>query len=767
VGTRGRAPAGSAVAAWVLVGSGALGALLCLAYPASLGPLLYLLLPVASIVASFVGARRNQVPGQRSPWYLLAWAQIAMFGAAVLRAVVPGAAASPPRPIGLVPDILTVPGYVLFALGLLEMLRRRRAGTDDPARTDALLIGSGTGLALWAYLMAPGIWSTSEPTVMRTVAGLFPTVDLVILVIVAHLVIADGKRPPSLWLLGFAGLVMFAADLCYAVGMMGLESATNAMPLFDALCLIGYVAVGAAALHPSMRTLTEPQLVVAPRRPGRARTVVLSVVLAAPPIMITLRPTNNGVNDAIRIVLMAVLTAVIIRRIMRITNSWREAELDAQWRATHDSLTRLPNRELLTGTVDRWGTQAVAQGKQISLLFIDLDRFKSVNDMWGHQVGDEVLCAVAGRLSEIVRSEDLVCRIDADEFVIALATDSHSALVASLAQRLIDAFGEPFVLPGDKRILVTPSIGIASAAGPVDALELLREADTAMYQAKAAGRNTVRRYDVAFRDGLRKRVGLEQALRGALERGELGVHYQPLIDLGTDELVGFEALMRWSHPELGMVSPVEFIPLAEETGLIVESGAWLLEQAASQLVRWTAQRGPGVPPLHVSVNVSVRQLRTLALVDVVRDVLARTGLPASALWLEVTESVAMDDPKTSLAVLARLRELGVTLCIDDFGTGYSSLSYLTQLPARIVKIDRSLVQGIGTGGDHEEIVQSVIAMAHGLGRQVVAEGVETVAQRDRLRELGCDLVQGYLYGAPRTAEANADWIALTRVAAIP
>jgi diguanylate cyclase (GGDEF)-like protein len=385
-----------------------------------------------------------------------------------------------------------------------------------------------------------------------------------------------------------------------------------------------------------------------------------------------------------------------------------------------------------------------------------MDRFKVVNDSMGHRVGDELLCTIAGRLSAIVRSEDLVCHLGADEFVIALASPSHSDLAKSLAQRLIKDFADPFPLStGD--VIITPSVGVAQAQGAIEALELIRESDTAMYRAKESGGNRVAFYDTSLRERARARVAMEQALRGALGRGELSVHYQPIIDLAGEEIAGFEALMRWHHPDLGVVSPVDFIPVAEDTGLIVASGAWLMEDAARQLVSWQAGRDADLPDLHVSVNVSVRQLRDNALLDVVRGILDRTGLSASSLWLEVTESGTMEDPEVSIATLTQLRDLGTTVCIDDFGTGHSSLSYLNRLPAAIVKIDRSLITDCGSGSRNEPIVQTVIAMAHNLDRRVVAEGVETAVERDWLRGVGCDMVQGYLYGAPRKASAQDVW----------
>jgi diguanylate cyclase (GGDEF)-like protein len=713
--------------------------------------------PVAAIGAVVVGALRHPERGSRWPWVLIATALAAFLGGAVVRVFMPGISESAPTAASFVPDILVVPGYALLVWALMTMLRRRCATQDDPARTDAWLIGVGAALIVWAYLVAPAIWSTAHPNWLRILAGVFPVVDVLILVIVIYLVMADGVRTPSLWLVAVSTAAMFAADLMYVVSELGLGASGPALTWFNALVLAGYVAMGSAALHPSMRTLVEPQDVTV-HDLGIARGVTLSIVMIAPTLLAFLSPPANDWNRLVCVGLTVVFAAMVVWRIVRTTTSWRRADEAGRWRATHDPLTGLANRELLSQTLTTWGERAKAEGKDISLLFVDLDRFKTVNDLWGHQVGDEVLCAVAGRLSAAIRGDDLVCRIGADKFVIALATSSPAALAATLAQRLVEQFTQPFTVSvGD--VNVTPSIGVATTCDAVtDAVDLIIAADMAMYEAKDAGRNRWHGYDVAFRDRTRRKARLEQALRGALERHELSVHYQPIINLRDDTLTGFEALMRWNHPELGLVSPVEFIPIAEETGMIVSSGAWLLEQAAAQLVTWQAQRAGDPLALHVSVNLSVRQLHDPTLITMVRGVLDRTGLPVQALWLEVTESGAMDDPEACLAILRELRDLGVTICIDDFGTGYSSLSYLTKLPAHIVKIDRSLVADLGTGGENEAVVKSVLTMAHLLDREVVAEGVETAVQRDWLRDRGCDLVQGYLYGAPRTAAAQQSWI---------
>jgi len=736
------------------LGCGLLGLVVYAAGPAAVDGPLFLLIVVASITATVVGTLRHLPPGMRRPWWAIVGADIAFLGGAIVRLTVPGAAATPPGLRALIPDTLVVPGYVLLAYALVDMLRRRRAAEDGPARVDAVLMGLGAALAAWTFLIAPRVDGATVPTPVQLVAVLFPLVDVLLLVIVAQLMFADGTRRPALWLVGAATGAMFAGDLLYALREDGLSAP---LTVLDLLFLIAFLAMGAAALHPTMRTLAEPQRAML-RNLGIGRTAGIAAILVAPNVMAILSPPPTLYNGLIRVAVSVLLAILIIVRVARSNNSRARAERATRHRATHDALTELPNRELLAETITGWRDRTTAGAQEVGLLFIDLDRFKMVNDTWGHGVGDELLRAVAVRLRTAVRDGDLVCRIGGDEFVVAFAAACPSVLAEPLAQRLLAGFTEPFALSiGD--VVITASIGVAESSGDIGPLDLIRDADTAMYKAKDSGRNGYAFFDASLHERVRTRVNLEQALRGAQERGELSVHYQPIIDLPTDTLVGFEALMRWDHPRLGRVSPLEFIPIAEDTGLIVASGAWLLKEAVAQLARWQRQRPPCLPPLHISVNISVRQLRDATLVDVIRGALDRSGVPASALWLEITESGVIEDPEGSLATLHALRGLGLTLCIDDFGTGYSSLNYLRRFPAGIVKIDRAFVDGVGQDGDDEAIVRTVVAMAHALGQQVVAEGVETTLHRDWLRAHGCDLVQGWLYGRPQPAPAQSELLA--------
>jgi diguanylate cyclase (GGDEF)-like protein len=701
------------------------------------------------LAALHVGTRRNVDPGSRHLWRLLAAAAYLFVLTSAIRAVFPATMATPPTNAALIPDAFIVGAYLCIGASFIGMLGRRRAGEDDPARIDALLVGLAAAFMVWTFLISPSMHQV-DATPLRITDSFFPVFDVVLLVLVAQLMLAGGARQPALWMLVLGSCAMFVADTLFTLrdGMLADVSQHE----LDSLFMLMFVLFPAAAMMPSARTLTQPQQVVV-RDLGRVRIVVIALMMVGPVVITSLMPQSTGANDVIRTVLCTLLILSVLGRVVRSNNSRAKAERVTRRRSTHDALTDLPNRELLTETVTRWADEVTGEHQEISLLFLDLDRFKMVNDHWGHRVGDELLCAVADRLGAQVRAEDLVARIGGDEFVIALASPSHLRLAESLAARLLEEFARPFRLSvGD--VVISVSIGVAKSYGGAHAVELIRDADTAMYKAKGSGRNAYALFDTSLRDEVRDRVKVEQALRGAVERGEMAVHYQPIVDLATGQLDGFEALMRWQSPELGAVSPMEFVPIAEETGMIVEMGTWLLRESARQLTEWMT----GNKKLHVSVNVAVRQLRDGSLVTIVDDVLRETGLPPEALWLEITESGVMEDIEAALLTLNALRALGVTLCVDDFGTGYSSLSYLHRLPVGIVKIDRSFISDVGGEGTNEPIVRAVLAMTRAMGQRVVAEGVETAAQRDWLRAQGCGLAQGWLYGKADLPADLTDWI---------
>jgi diguanylate cyclase (GGDEF)-like protein len=427
------------------------------------------------------------------------------------------------------------------------------------------------------------------------------------------------------------------------------------------------------------------------------------------------------------------------------------SEADVRHQALHDPLTGLPNRTLFVDRLDVALAQARRRDSWVAVLFLDVDNFKLVNDSLGHSAGDALLLELSARLDGSLRAGDTMARFGGDEFVIICGDIAGADEAIGIAQRTTAALEEPFVL-GDVEHRVSASIGIALGSGRDRLAEdLIREADAAMYRAKARGRGGAELYDEAMRAHATARLQTENQLAHAIDFDELRLNYQPIVTLPEGRVVGVEALVRWKHPERGLVPPLEFIPIAEETGLIVPIGNWVLERACRQAGEWRRAM-PGAPPLTISVNLSARQLAQPDLPRIVRDVLGETGVDPGDLHLEITESSLMEDPDAALAAMTELRALGVRLVLDDFGTGYSSLAYVQRFPIARLKIDRSFVADLGEDSPGAAIVAAVASMAHGLGVDVVAEGVETEEQAALVQELGCGYAQGFLYGRPVSAE---------------
>lgn len=430
--------------------------------------------------------------------------------------------------------------------------------------------------------------------------------------------------------------------------------------------------------------------------------------------------------------------------VIRDVTQRKVTETALEFLAYHDPLTELPNRtrfiERLTQVLrrpDRWDT---------ALMYIDLDRFKIVNDSLGHQAGDRLLVAAAQRLKSTVRDHDLVCRLGGDEFAILLENIGGLQEATRMAARIVAIMATPFELDGQE-IFVTPSVGIVHGAPSTDANEMLRFADLAMYQAKQRGKSRYEVFSEMMSIQAQERLRLETDLRRAVDRKEFLVYYQPIVSLSDGRIKGVEALVRWDHPRRGLVSPGEFIPLAEETGLIRRIGRHVLEEACRQTRLWQEEI-PDAQDLYVSVNLSARQMQTGRITNEIMDALDKSGLRPESLELELTETMVMQDDPGVLSAFHDLRSLGVSLAIDDFGTGYSSLGYLKQLPVNTLKIDRAFVIGVGANPEDTAIVKAVISFAKTLGLTVTGEGIENRLQMDRLRELGCDRGQGFLFQRP-------------------
>ena len=432
----------------------------------------------------------------------------------------------------------------------------------------------------------------------------------------------------------------------------------------------------------------------------------------------------------------------------------RQAETRLAYMANYDSVTGLPNRHLLRERLDRAIKHEARSHRHLAIMFLDLDNFKSINDTLGHDVGDRVLQVVANRLLACLRESDTVARIGGDEFTVLVEDMTTMESIAALAQQIIDSLSLPFPLDG-REMFCTVSVGIAIYPDDSESLDgLMKSADTAMYRAKEQGRNTYRFFTEDMHRRAYERLLLENRLRGALKRGEFQLHYQPQIDVVSGATVGIEALLRWNDEERGLVQPLEFIGVLEDTGMIVEVGHWVLEEACAFN---QSLREIGLPPIRVAVNISPRQFRQKGLVESIRQILSNTGLGAEYLDLEITESVlvdAVDAPD----VLERLSGMGVRLSIDDFGTGYSSLSYLKRFPIDTLKIDRSFVRDIMTDSDDAAITVAIIALSRSLRLKVLAEGVETAEQLASLRHHGCDEIQGFLYARPMSGDALVAWL---------
>jgi diguanylate cyclase (GGDEF)-like protein len=404
--------------------------------------------------------------------------------------------------------------------------------------------------------------------------------------------------------------------------------------------------------------------------------------------------------------------------------------------AHYDALTDLPNRALMREHLERRIAE-LANGKPFAIVYIDVDEFKDVNDTLGHEIGDELLRHIANRLSSCVTSEDLVARLGGDEFAI-IKSSGNQADLTQFAEKILETLRTPVNCKGQE-LLVDASLGIAVAPDHSDNVDdLLKCADLAMYAAKASGRRTFRFFDTEYQAKSLQRRHLEADLRRAVAAGEFEVHYQPLVDLATDAVTCCEALLRWRHPQRGSVSPAEFIPLAEQTGLISEIGEWVLGEACREAVSWPSH-------IRLAVNVSPVQFRSQTLALKVASALAEAGLAPERLELEITETVLIRDDEEALVILEQLRTLGVRIALDDFGTGYSSLSYLHRFPFDKIKIDRSFIHDIGELADSSPIVQAVVTMATARQMVTTAEGVETEAQRKALKQLGCSQMQGYLF----------------------
>jgi diguanylate cyclase (GGDEF)-like protein/PAS domain S-box-containing protein len=476
--------------------------------------------------------------------------------------------------------------------------------------------------------------------------------------------------------------------------------------------------------------------------PRKAEIWLLDGDAAELPIFLS--PKILKIQDEPTIIYMVAMDLTIHKRY--------EARLEHQ--ANYDALTGLANRNRLHDRLQQAIVSAQRCQHQVAVAFIDLDQFKFVNDSLGHHVGDYLLKVVAMRLKSCMRENDMVAHYGGDEFVVMIDHSDEAAL-SLLVPRLLACIAEP-VMVDDRELQVTCSIGFSIY--PIDGRDadtLLKNADAAMYRAKEQGRNNAQFYTEELNQKIRKRLSMESMLRQALKRNEFFLHYQPQVDLRTGRVTGVEALIRWRHEPEGLISPADFIPLAEELGLIVPIGKWVLQTACNQMKAW---QDAGLPKICIAVNLSTRQFRQKDLVEMIACVLEETGLDPCYLEIELTESMMMHNIEAAVATLGKLKGMGIKLSIDDFGTGYSSLNYLKRFPIDVLKIDQSFVRDITSDADDAAIARSIITLAHSLKLKVIAEGVETEAQLNYLGAHHCDVIQGYYYSQPMPADACEQWL---------
>ena len=647
-----------------------------------------------------------------------------------------GRAPTPDRVAGA----LFITAALVALAGLLQLPARRldRAGALRLA-LDVLMVGTALGVAAWALIVAPALARDGGTELNRDFGLPYSVAAVLTLAVVVLIAARAGGRWLVPVLLICAGLALAAIGRLTMVGLLVRDGYATGGPL-DLCWILGFGLLAAAALWPPAEwpaavRLAPPSSV---ERGARARVLLpyLPVVVA----LIAAAAAGPGLRGpGLVLGSVAVIVLLLARQVLTALDNAAFAAEETRL-AYSDPLTGLGNRALLAAEVSR--AQRAARGSgRLSLLLLDLDGFKAVNDSLGHEAGDRLLVRLAQRLTATVGPDDVVARLGGDEFAVLVEAATPGAGLRT-ARRLLEALGAPVEFSG-RTVRVTVSIGVVEQIGG-DTGDVLRDADVAMYAAKSAGKACVRQFEPAMRRAVVAKAELEADLRHALDRGEFSLRFQPVVDLDSREIKGAEALVRWQHPRRGLLAPDSFIPLAVEVGLIGELDQWVLEQACRVVAGWQPLR----PGFTVSVNVTADRFASTDLVGAVAEALAETALPPQCLTLELTETALVADAEATIGRLGALGALGVQVAIDDFGTGYSSLAYLHRLPASILKIDKSFVEGLGTNAESTALVRVIMGLAETFGLRTVAEGVETESQRALLRALGCTTAQGYLFAPP-------------------
>ena len=649
-------------------------------------------------------------------------------------------------------------GLVMLA-SILWLTRCHRGRLDRHAALDGLIVGSGAGLITWVILVVPALDNDLHPAL-----AILSTLHLPLAVLLFTFTV-------DLWLDGLvqnrAITLLVAATSCnlLASGMKTLvqveQIGNGALPITLAMFVASIVLVWLALSHPELEAVRHPNLPSGSTAEADAlRLAPLVAAMLVPVCLIALVSPSSNLDRALRMAgAFAVVLALVVRLVIASRAIARSERMLAE-RLNHDDLTGLPTRARfivdVTESLERtWRTEHLP-----TVIHLSLDRFKNINDSMGHDLANEALVAVSDRLATIVASfGGVASRTAGDEFAVLDASITSVEAALHRADELAGLIRLPIVV-AESMVFVTASIGVAVAprSRSITAVELMRRADIAVHQAKGRGRDRVALFDDSMQADIANRMDVEHALHGAIGRGEMRLYQQPIVDISTGRLSGFEALIRWERSADVMLPPSEFISIAEETGLINEIGSWALTEALCDLRKWIDD-GVAAATTTMSVNVSPRQLADPGFPAVVRAALDISGVSPHLLWIEMTESMMINEPELAKRTLSEVRSMGVRIALDDFGTGYSSLSLLQQFPIQRIKIDRAFISGIAERSHDRSLVRTIIAMAQSMGLDLVAEGIETVHQLQSLRELGCDKAQGYLISRPVPAEAVRGTIA--------